>query len=459
MINLITAKDFMYTTRGGKEEVLSQKVKKAIINTEKICSDGKNLYLHNSGYFWESLRENTNLRLRQVLFEEAAQAEIDKRIFDKIISDLIVDVRLLIKPDILNNPRFIHFQNGLYDLSSKKFIDKLTPATQKLKFSYIIDADFIEAGETFKQMPIFISFIEKTFNAKPNDIMFDYILENIGYMISSVNNLRKAVVFIGAPASGKSTLANFLSSVVLPKNAVSHVNFQDLGDKFRSFDVACAKLNVGDEMNKGKARNLANFKSLTAGEPIVIERKGRDPVWVNPNVRQLYCTNNLPDFDDGNAMAIFDRLNLLSFRKTVDEKYRDYALPDKLWRERNIILSRAVEKFANILSNNGCFSVPDEIKIIKNRYITQENSVNEFIDAYLDADNKAKGISSAEIFKLYSTFCYSNGLNLKTRSDLREGIFTVFPSVKYKRTRISPTQNVWAFCGLTLKKDEQHEKG
>lgn len=458
MEDLILAKDFIYITRSGKAEVSPQKVKKAIINTGKICSDGKNLYLHNFGYFWESLRENTNIRLRQVLFEEAAQAEIDKRIFDKIIADLIVDIRLLIKADVLNNSRYINFKNGLYDLSSRRFIDKPTPDTKKLKFSYIIDANFIEVGETFKQIPTFVSFMEKTFNAKPNDIMFDYILQNIGYLISSVNNLRKAVVFIGAPASGKSTLANFLSSVVLPKNAVSHVNFQDLGDKFRSFDVACAKLNVGDEMNKGRARNLANFKSLTAGEPIVIERKGRDPIWINPNVRQLYCTNNLPDFDDGNAMAIFNRLNLLSFRKTVDEKERDYELPNKLWKERDIILSRAVEKFANILSNNGCFSIPDEIKIIKNRYITQENSVNEFIDAYLDEDVSAKGIGSSEIFKLYSTFCYLNGLNLKTRSDLREGIFTAFPSVKYKRTRISPTRNVWAFCGLTLKKEEQNEK-
>ena len=39
MINLITAKDFMYTTRGGKEEVLSQKVKKAIIKKEIMPGD------------------------------------------------------------------------------------------------------------------------------------------------------------------------------------------------------------------------------------------------------------------------------------------------------------------------------------------------------------------------------------------------------------------------------------
>lgn len=65
-----------------------------------------------------------------------------------------------------------------------------------------------------------------------------------------------------------------------------------------------------------------------------------------------------------------------------------------------------------------------------------------------------KGISSAELYQIYVTFCYANGLNLKTSADLREGILAYFPSAKYKRTRISPTKNVQAFCGISLRKDE-----
>lgn len=451
---LITAKNFMYTNRSGIDVLSIKKIKEAIIATGRICSDGRTLYLHQEGYFWENLRERANIRLRQTLFETAAQAEIDKRTFDRIVADLIVDTRILIKSKELNNAQFINFKNGLYDLLSKKFITKIVDETKYLRFSYILNAEYIEPAASFQQMPAFTKFIEETFQIKPQGIMFDYFLQNIGFLVSSVNNLRKAVVFVGAPASGKSTIANFLGSVIQPANAVSHVNFQDLGDKFRSYDAACAKLNIGDEMNKGKARNLANFKSLTAGEPIVIERKGRDPLWVLPNVRQVYCTNYLPTFDDGNAMAIFDRLNIIPFHKTIDEKNRDYQLPEKLWQERDAILSRAVEKFADVLANNGCFSIPDEVKNCKERYITQENSVGEFIETCLVEDIQAKGISSAELYQVYSTFCYANELNLKSRADLREGILAYFPSAKYKRTRISPTKNVQAFCGISLRKDD-----
>ena len=454
LFKMIKQSEIMVTNKNGKEQVSMEKTKEVLRNTQKLCTDGYNLYLQIDYSIWKKLGRDANVALRVYLFDKEAQSKISKKAMEIIISDLIVDTNILIDCYTLNHPDYVNFRNGLYNLKEKKLLDKSNKAVSELKFSYMIDANFITAELPLKQMPVFTKFIEGTFGYFQNDEMFLYVLQNIGFLVSSVNNLRKAVVFVGAPASGKSTIANFLGSVIQPANAVSHVNFQDLGDKFRSYDAACAKLNIGDEMNKGKARNLANFKSLTAGEPIVIERKGRDPLWVLPNVRQVYCTNYLPTFDDGNAMAIFDRLNIIPFHKTIDEKNRDYQLPEKLWQERDAILSRAVEKFADVLANNGCFSIPDEVKNCKERYITQENSVEEFIAACLVEDIQAKGISSAELYQIYLTFCYANGLNLKTRADLREGILAYFPSAKYKRTRISPTKNVQAFCGISLRKDD-----
>lgn len=451
---MIKQEEFIITNKNGKEHVSEEKLKEALRNTKKLCSDGRKLYLQMDTSLWKRLDRDANLTLRMYLFDKEAQSKISRKTMETIMVDLIVDTNLLINRHTLNPADYVNFQNGIYDLKAKKLLDKHDKVVNKFKFSYMINAKFITAELLLKQMPTFMKFVEDTFRCTQNDEMFSYVLQNIGFLISSINNLRKAVVFIGAPASGKSTIANFLGSVIQPANAVSHVNFQDLGDKFRSYDAACAKLNIGDEMNKGRARNLANFKSLTAGEPIVIERKGRDPLWVLPNVRQVYCTNYLPTFDDGNAMAIFDRLNIIPFHKTIDEKNRDYQLPEKLWQERDAILSRAVEKFADVLANNGCFSIPDEVKNCKERYITQENSVEEFIAACLVEDIQAKGISSAELYQIYLTFCYANGLNLKTRADLREGILAYFPSAKYKRTRISPTKNVQAFCGISLRKDD-----
>lgn len=106
-------------------------------------------------------------------------------------------------------------------------------------------------------------------------------------------------------------MARFISKLIFPNDLVSHVNFQDLSSRFSTYEVATAKLNVGDEMIKSKLKNLAKFKSITAGEKITVEQKCKNPIKIKPNVRQLYTANDLPEFDDGNMLAIFDRLNIV----------------------------------------------------------------------------------------------------------------------------------------------------
>lgn len=50
---------------------------------------------------------------------------------------------------------------------------------------------------------------------------------------------------------------------------------------------------------------------------------------------------------------------------------------------KNAILSRAIEKFAEVLDNNGCFSVPNEIKTARkdtlHRKTQLENSLRHVL--------------------------------------------------------------------------------
>ena len=451
---LITRNEIMASKNNGSQYVSYKKLKEAMIS--HLCSDGKYLYIYKAGYFWEKLTKNVSLRLRQEIFTVEAQAELEKSMLDRAVVDLTEDIRILIKDKKLNNEQYINFKNGIYDLRFKRLIKESTKDTKDLIFSYVVDAYFIELKLAVNQISTFMNFMRTSF--KEDEVMKSYVFQNIGYSVSSVNYLRKAVIFIGSTATGKSTLARFLAAVIQPQSQVSHVNFQDLGDKFRLYDAACAKLNIGDEMSRGRARILANFKSMTAGDTVVIERKGKDPLEIKPNVRQIYCTNYLPTFDDGNAMAIFDRLNIIPFHKTIEEDKRDYDLLKRLLEEKNAILSLAVDKFADVLKNNGCFTVPDEVKSCKERYIMQENSVNEFIDNCLIEDKTAKGLSSVKVFDEYMLFCNRNGLKIQNKTDLREGIVNRFPLVSYKRIRLSSTENVQAYSHLALKKDISNDE-
>lgn len=444
--------------RTGRSEVISlNKIQEAIVQTHLIFSDGASLYLReNQRLFWKLKPATANIVLREKLFAADAQSEISRANMEKVLENLLVDTRIIFDLENINPPRYINFKNGVYDLIERTFFTNDTEVEEAIKnlfFSYEIDANYISQEHPIKQMPKFLSFVQKTFNCNFGDNTFSYLLANLGYLLSSVNSLRKAIIFMGAPASGKSTLADFIGAVVLPKSEVSHISFHDLGHRFRLYEAGIAKLNISNEINKATIRNLANFKSLTAGEEIVIERKGKDPVVVKPNVRQLYCTNYLPNFDDGNAAAVFDRLNLVIFRKTINEKERNPTLLQDFLAERDGILSRAVENFAVVLENK-IFEVPKSMANLKNEFIIEENSVEIFIRENLIENTTSTGLSTMNVFEKYQNFCAANGFAEKSKKDLRTGIMTTFPAVTITRKRLTKNLNVRVYLGVDFKEDE-----
>ena len=67
----ITPNEIMASKNNGLRYVSYKKLKEAMIS--HIRSDGKCLYIHKAGNFWEKLTKNVSLRLRQEIFTVEAQ--------------------------------------------------------------------------------------------------------------------------------------------------------------------------------------------------------------------------------------------------------------------------------------------------------------------------------------------------------------------------------------------------
>lgn len=452
----VKSTQFVRKNKKGDQKILEKELKDAIVSTKKIVSDGKCIYYFKDDRLLEKLSFEGNRKIRKYLFEENAQSVISYQLMERIISDLIVDTRIELNDTILNPERYINLVNGIFDLQEKSFYSNEESEVDK-KFTYVIDAKYLKAEE--RKMPKFEEFLVKSLGSKMNEDESIYLLESIGFLLSSVNTLRKVVIFIGAMGSGKSTLARFIASLVQPSTEVSYVTFQELNQKFKLFDVVNAKLNVGDEMNKGTMRNLAQFKAITSGEYITVEQKGRDPVKVKANVRQLYTTNHLPQFDDGNAAAVYDRLNIINFPNTISLEDRDLNLYYELLEERDSIVSAALDYFAIVFSDkNGVFTEPSKIKKSKAICLDDDLSIERFLKN-LKFDENSVGISSRELFERYCSFCHENAFRRKNKTELKERIIQIFSKygVEYKKKRISKTKNVWSYTCLKYQEDDSNE--
>lgn len=440
---------FTKTLKNGEIVIVPQRLKDAIVESNLIKSDGKFLYYHdNSLKILRKLSGNINLSLRQHLFSKDIQRFINKNILDTIIDDLMVDTRIQIDSQELNPEYLINLKNGIFNLKNLQFIPDKSQCNKL--FTYIIDANY-QPNVQEKDFSNFNKFLTTAF--QNDDELQRYFLENIGFLLSSVNSFRKVVIFLGEHASGKSSMARFISKLIFPNDLVSHVNFQDLSSRFSTYEVATAKLNVGDEMIKSKLKNLAKFKSITSGENIIVEQKCKNPIKIKPNVRQLYTANDLPEFDDGNMLAIFDRLNIVPFNISIPQSKRKFTLVDDLLAEKDAIVSFALQSFANVCRNSGVFSIPKEVIALNKIYLNEANSIKRFIKNHVILDEQIKGISTKELYRLYSQFCIDEDFTPKSSKVFSEIILRTFKNIERKKIRVGE-KTFNAFTKLRYKDSE-----
>lgn len=423
---------FTKTLKNGEIVIVPQRLKDAIVESNLIKSDGKFLYYHDSSLkILRKFSDNINLSLRQHLFSKDIQRFINKNILDTIIDDLLVDTRIQIDSQALNPEYLINLKNGIFNLKNLQFIPDKSQCNKL--FTYIIDANY-QPNVQEKDFSNFNKFLTTAF--QNDDELQRYFLENIGFLLSSVNSFRKVVIFLGEHASGKSSMARFISKLIFPNDLVSHVNFQDLSSRFSTYEVATAKLNVGDEMIKSKLKNLAKFKSITAGEKIMVEQKCKNPIKIKPNVRQLYTANDLPEFDDGNILAIFDRLNIVPFNISIPRCQRNLSLVDDLLTEKDAIISIALKYFANVYRSNGVFSTPKDVLNLHKIYLNDINSIQIFFTKHIKFDEQSKGISTKELYHQYYQFCMEEDFTLKSSKVFSEMILRTFKNIERKKIRV-----------------------
>lgn len=423
---------FIKTLKNGEIVIVPQRLKDAIVESNLIKSDGKFLYYHDSTLkILRKFSDNINLSLRQHLFSKDIQRFINKNILDTIIDDLMVDTRIQIDSQELNPEYLINLKNGIFNLKNLQFISDKSQCNKL--FTYIIDANY-QPNVQEKDFSNFNKFLTTAFQ-NDNELQ-QYFLENIGFLLSSVNNLRKVVIFLGEHASGKSSMARFISKLIFPNDLVSHVNFQDISSRFSTYEIATAKLNIGDEMIKSKLKNLAKFKSITAGENIMVEQKCKNPIKIKPNVRQLYTANDLPEFDDGNILAIFDRLNIVPFNISIPRCQRNLSLVDDLLTEKDAIISIALKYFANVYRSNGVFSTPKDVLNLHKIYLNDINSIQIFFTKHIKFDEQSKGISTKELYHQYYQFCMEEDFTLKSSKVFSEMILRTFKNIERKKIRV-----------------------
>ena len=199
-------------------------------------------------------------------------------------------------------------------------------------------------------------------------------------------------------------------------------------------------------------RDISIFKSITGGDRIAGEFKGKNPFYFTPNCKLLFAGNTLPRTTEADTTAAFvNRLKVLLFNYSIPPEQQDKKLLDKLWWETDSIITLSLHAMQDLMERNFAFTLPEDSEIFLKAFATRSNVLPGFLEECCVLSPKARAFN-ADLLEAFSGYCARNGLETLSRNqfyDLLSGI----PGVYAKRTRIG-NENKQGHIGIALKKPE-----
>lgn len=370
---------------------------------KKSCNIVKiNGYLHvyKDGYY-QSGEEN----LEYAMIAEIPTLKMSQRKEVLAYLDLIV-------PNIgtMADAHLVAFKNGvlnvitgeLYDFSPEYIITNMIP------HNYVPEA----------QSDLLDKVMSKLACNDPQVISLLY--QAVGMTMYRKNELRKAFFLVGEKRNGKSTFLDMIGTL-LGEDNIANLDLAEVGDKYKTAELAGRLANIGDDINDEFIPNSAIFKKVVSGDKITIERKYESPRVFASYAKFFFSANSLPRIGSGkDNSAIMDRLVIIPFDATFSKDDADYDpfIKYKLRDEAVIeaLIAKAIVGLREVLAEQQ-FATCDRVTANMSDYERTNNPMMLFFDDMEEADYINEPVSV--VYRQYSAFCIAN--NLKAVSSIEFG--------------------------------------
>jgi putative DNA primase/helicase len=222
----------------------------------------------------------------------------------------------------------------------------------------------------------------------PEDAL-TFVLEMIGYALYAGNPLRVAVLLLGPGCNGKSVLLAIIKALIGSEN-VSSVPLQQLSEnRFAAAELFGRLANICGDLDARAIRQTDVFKMLTGGDPIMAERKHRDPFIFTSFALPIFAANEPPISSD-QTEAWFSRWLVVPMEKRIPEGKIDPHLAAKLTTEPELegLLLRAVRGLQQVMER-GRFELPPAIQAAREQYRENLDTVHGWVSEVARLDPQA----------------------------------------------------------------------
>ena len=409
-----------------------------------IISYGNALYYHN-GYYYAYLDAEHLIRLYREHVDYELNYESSLYGYKDLYECCVTDPKLQ-RSEAENEPIYAPLQNGIFDLEKQRLYphspDRLTFTCIKAKY------------DPKAKCPVFDSFLFWVTHGNPQLLKRFWMA--LGSLFIYPTRGKFFIFMEGVSNSGKSVLSNFCQRLY-PKESVSNIRLRTMKENFGLMRLLGAVINFELDMPNTKlnAEVVSRLKQITGGDSIDVPRKYLSSVTLERQIKFVFASNH-PLCLDGEDDAFEKRIVYLPFDRAVPDDQQDPYLGDKIWAERNAIVTKALHYARKLVQLNYIF--PKIPQVDSAEYVVQNSSIKsagQFVQESCERCDPDVVTALEDLYNAYLDFCKEKDVWACSRSAFKEALTMM--ELEHTRSRcpgndmIVRKNPVSAFRGIRLR--------
>ena len=380
---------------------LSRKLKKDV----HIISYGNTLYYHN-GYYYTQLDAKQLIKLYREHVDYELNHESSLHGYKELYGCFMTDPQIECS-ESGDGSIYAPLENGIFELVEWK----LHPhSPDQITFTYI-NAKY----DPDAKCPIFEGYLHQVTGGDPQ--LMERFWMVIGYLLIYPARGKFFIFMKGVGNSGKSVLGSFIRNLYPKESIISNIKLKQLTNQFGMASLATSVINFDMDMSSSKINEEAasRLKQITGGDSMNIPRKYRDDALLERRIKFVFSSNH-PLSIDGDDDAFLKRIVYLPFNYAIPDNQQDPDLGDKIWAERDAIVTKALYYARKLVQYNYIF--PEIPYVDSAKY----SPVKMFVQERCDISDMDAMTALDDLYNAYLHFCKEKNIGVCKDSDLRNAL-------------------------------------
>jgi putative DNA primase/helicase len=380
--------------------ILAEKIAKELQDKLLFDVGGKLWRFYNAGVWQEKTIEEI-----ERFFYERVCVDVPENLPSYIENVLKVAKWKLLQPawNEVSGLEFIPFKNGVWDVKNRK----LLPHHPSFLLTWKLTRDYPTiAGLEFPSIDRFLTQV-----TRGNQQLKNILIAACNAVLLGRSDLQKAIYLVGGGGNGKGSFLRLLEMLVGLTNCHSTTLHDLCENNFELANIYKKRLIICPDEDK-RVGGLSRFKSITGGDSIRGEKKGKDAFRFRFEGMVAIASND-PIFLGDSSYGLSRRLITIPFKYQVPTHERrdltaefDADLP----AFTSYLLSLDEDAIKSTLLGS---SEVAEVRETEWDLTTRTDSIAAFYDDSLIFDLAAKTPSSI-LYSSYQDYCKASGLSAKS---------------------------------------------